>query len=324
MPTFAFNPTYTTGRTGTIQSWTVPANATYKIECWGAQGGASGSSGSNKSGGKGAYRYGQISLTAGDILKIIVGQGGVGNNYEGSGGGGSFVYRNSDNTLYCAAGGGAGSSANATYGQGGDGQVTEAGGTGPTSAATGGTGGNGGNSSYGSGGGGWLTAGQVGTWSSGTLTANRPGSGCKPGATYDVSGANGGQALGGYNQVTSPYLEGGFGGGASAHGNSYVAGGAGGGYSGGGGGGSSSGYAGGGGGSFVHASMTSTGGTVGARTGAGLVIITQMNSLPTSPTGLVVPATAGMSDLVTVTYTHNDPDGDPQAKTQARWRKAVV
>lgn len=49
------------------------------------------------------------------------------------------------------------------------------------------------------------------------------------------------------------------------------------------------------------------------------------NLPPTAPTGLVASdATIHKDSLLPVTYQHNDSDGDPQVKTQARWRKAVV
>lgn len=80
-----------------IQLWTVPEDATYRIEAWGAEGGTT-------NGGKGARMRGDFTLTAGDQLKILVGQ--RGNNTGG--GGGSFVATDSDTPLLVAGGGGAG------------------------------------------------------------------------------------------------------------------------------------------------------------------------------------------------------------------------
>lgn len=56
--------------TGDIQSYTVPVAGTYKIECWGAQGGGE----TVALGGKGGYTAGEISLTKNKVLYIVVGQ----------------------------------------------------------------------------------------------------------------------------------------------------------------------------------------------------------------------------------------------------------
>ena len=75
-----------------IQEWTVPANGTYTIEVYGAQGGRSYllSSSTWYDGGKGAKMVGDFSLSQGDVLKIVVGQQGVefGSGSRGAGGGG--------------------------------------------------------------------------------------------------------------------------------------------------------------------------------------------------------------------------------------------
>lgn len=55
--------------TGGMQTYTVPASGTYKLEVWGAQGGNA----SSMTGGKGGYASGTVTLNAGDILKIAVG-----------------------------------------------------------------------------------------------------------------------------------------------------------------------------------------------------------------------------------------------------------
>ncbi|BCS85838.1 fimbrillin family protein [Prevotella herbatica] len=54
--------------TGNMQSYTIPLNGTYKIECWGAQGGPNGC--------KGGYTSGEIKQTEGSVLYIYVGQKG--------------------------------------------------------------------------------------------------------------------------------------------------------------------------------------------------------------------------------------------------------
>ena len=56
-----------------IQEWTVPYTATYTIEVWGAEGG-DGASWRSTIPGKGAYMIADFSLSAGTVLKIIVGQ----------------------------------------------------------------------------------------------------------------------------------------------------------------------------------------------------------------------------------------------------------
>lgn len=298
----------TTGRTGTVQSWTVPSSGLYKIECWGAEGGA----GNGGVGGKGAYRYGEMTLTAGDEIKIIVGQAGVrsGSGYEAGGGGGSFVYKQAGTVLLCAAGGGGGGSQS---GPGANGVTTEAGVASPGGGGAGGTGGSGGAQGWGAAGGGWLTMGAVGTWSPTDYTANRPGSAASPSGTFDTS-AGGAQATGGQNTSgTAPSPVGGFGGGASAHGNSYTAGGGGGGYSG--GGGANQAYGGGGGGSFVHASMANTGGTAGTRTGHGQVIITSLNAPPI--VSITAPTAGQKLDprlQIQMTWSYSDAEGDLQTK----------
>ncbi|MDP5276112.1 glycine-rich protein [Chengkuizengella axinellae] len=95
--TYTFSNT-STGRTGSIQSWTVPQTAEYQIETWGAEGG--------RYGGQGAYVSGTFELTEGDTLKILVGQEGSYSSSAPSGGGGTFVVTNSNTPLIVAGGGG--------------------------------------------------------------------------------------------------------------------------------------------------------------------------------------------------------------------------
>ena len=90
-----------------IQSWIVPANATYTIVAYGAQGGG-------PQGGLGAKISGQFTLSAGEVIKILVGQQGEKEDtYDrnASGGGGTFVTKsphNDNNSILVIAGGGAG------------------------------------------------------------------------------------------------------------------------------------------------------------------------------------------------------------------------
>ena len=87
--------------TGSEQTFTVPVSGTYKLETWGAQGGA-GNQLENYPGGYGGYSVGLLNLEAGNNLYIYVGSqgssgcvkticsggynGGASNNYSGSGG----------------------------------------------------------------------------------------------------------------------------------------------------------------------------------------------------------------------------------------------
>ena len=262
-----------------VQTWTVPSTATYTIEVWGAQGGGAGAD--NTVGGLGAYLKGDFNLSAGDVIKILVGQAGGTVNYAGGGGGGTFCVT-SDNTILIiagAGGGGFGHTDNSRgYSQGGNGLTGTSGGNSSTpsgsygSAASGSGGGNksmGGSNGYGGGGG--VAGGGGGLYGDG-------GNGYDPWGddSYGSGFLNGGS--GGEESNNSYNNRGGFGGGGSgAHSSSALNGygGGGGGYSGGGGGslsGSSSGN-GGGGGSY-NSSSTNTASTEGTREGHGQVVIT--------------------------------------------------
>ena len=205
-----------------IQTWTVPATGTYRLEAFGAQGGE----GKMGPGGRGARMRGDFNLKAGQVLNIIVGQAGRNDHKNqfnaGSGGGGSFVWLANDTAKpLLAAGGGGGSG-----GQQGTPHVGSPGTASPNgtnangpNAATGGVDGQGGNDDGGNGshshggaaGGGWKSAGKD-----------------------NISGAQGGRAvlaekgLGG-NSFPNYGSHGGFGGG----GGSSIGGGGGGGWSGG-------------------------------------------------------------------------------------------
>lgn len=252
--------------TGGIQSFTVPTSGVYTFSAYGAAGGNS-SSGAYI-GGKGAFVSGQFNLTAGTVLKILVGQMGsngiYGGNYPGGGGGGgSYIVTGS--TLLMAAGGGGGAGTgetNANGNNGNPGVITTTGnvanGTNAYSngvPGTNGSGGTGGNWYAGAGGGGYSSSGSNssgGSISSGGLSYGSGGTG---GAGGSLSGTGG---------------AGGFGGG----GGSMFGGGGGGGYSGGAGGthgGSSNASAGGGGGSYNAG--TSTVAIANVNSGQGYVLI---------------------------------------------------
>ena len=189
-----------------IQIWTVPTSKTYRITAVGARGGQSTNWG--PWGGTGASMRGDFALVAGDKIKILVGQQGDSNTYEGGGGGGSFVTQFNNTPLIIGAGGGGGS-ASGFSGTGGKNGVTTTSGS-STSGGAGGT--------AGSGGAQWSTAG-----GGGGLTGN---GGNAAGGWGGYSFTNGGQG-------GSSTARGGFGGGGSG-GQTNGAGG-GGGYSGGGG-----------------------------------------------------------------------------------------
>jgi hypothetical protein len=97
-----------------IQTYMITNSGTYALTLDGAQGGNVAGGGA---GGLGAAVSGDIYLTAGTMLEIVVGgEGGAGEhyNYAAGGGGGSFVFEGSDPTdllndvLLAAAGGGGG------------------------------------------------------------------------------------------------------------------------------------------------------------------------------------------------------------------------
>jgi len=241
-----------------IQNFTVPVTSVYNITVKGAKG-----YGTN--GGRGAIMSGDFTLTAGTVLKILVGQAGIlpsntSYNNQYGGGGGSFVtYTN--NTPLVVAGGGGGSWAQSYTGLS-DGTVSASGNTasnGPTNGAGGTLGSGGGAGGSASGGGG--------------ITGNGSGTG---GGVAFTSGGNGG----------SNYGVGGFGGGGGTDSFNNRRGGGGGGYSGGGGAGSTTtGYPeGGGGGSFnAGANQQNTSGANLLSDGA--VIITSKCSVSITASG---------------------------------------
>ena len=87
--------------TAGYQYWTVPSNGVYVITAHGAQGGGS-------QGGYGASMNGEFTLSAGEVLTILVGQEGVSHNGSSSGGGGGTYVVDGQNVPMIIAGGGAG------------------------------------------------------------------------------------------------------------------------------------------------------------------------------------------------------------------------
>ncbi|GDX81711.1 hypothetical protein LBMAG42_35220 [Deltaproteobacteria bacterium] len=240
-----------------IQEWEVPTTGSYIIEAWGAQGFAGDPS---RSGGLGAYATGTFSLTAGDVLYIVVGQKGTGGVNSGGGGGGSFVVNSAGSPLVVAGGGGG--TRLSVYQNGCDGRSSTYGGYGSSSSPTSlcgvkttslGLGGVVSGTSWGSGGAGFSGNGA----SESTYSASWGGQGGK-------SWSNG--MLGGVGNAGCGRADGGFGGGGS--GNGCYGGGGGGGYSGGDGG-----RLAGGGGSYIDSSGTATSSTAAVKSGHGAVTI---------------------------------------------------
>ena len=241
-----------------IQSWTVPATGSYVIDAYGAEGGFSSG---NVQGGLGARITGTLTLTGGQVLKILVGQTVNGSNH---GGGGTFVTDNSNNPIMIAGGGGGGCGTGGVDNISKNGQTTTSGSNGAgLSAGIGGTAGNGGaiGASFASGAGGGLLTNGANGWTPGT------------GGGSFISGGLGASANG----------LAGFGGGGNGSG-IYVGGG-GGGYSGGGAAtnnGNSNGGVGGGGGSFNSAVNQNN--LSGINSGNGKVIITSICATGATPT----------------------------------------
>ena len=246
-----------------IQQWTVPLSGVYRIEANGAQGGASW--------GLGARMIGDFTLTAGTVLKIVVGQqGGSANASHGSGGGGSFVLTNANSPLIVAGGGG-GRGASSTGVQTTSHGSTVTAGQSPPGGGPGGTGGGGGAAASSLVGG---TATTPGGGTSSTVWCSGGGGFFTDGGQYNGLALNGGRsffnnALGGDASGGSGNAQGGFGGGGGCG----DRGAGGGGYSGG-GGGTNNADGGGGGGSINNGSNQNN--TSGINTGNGRVIITAL------------------------------------------------
>ena len=192
--------------TGAETTWVAPVSGVYDITAYGAQGGAL----RYPIGGLGAEAGGDVFLTAGTTLTLLVG----GKPPEGGGGGGSFVFGAGATTLVAAGGGGGGGF---YYGDGGPGLATTAGGPGGGIIHDGGAGGVDGN-----GGAGGAATGASGYWGGG-------GAGVLSGG----GSAYGAPSVDSHGKGVLPPLNGGFGGGGGA---GLNGGGGGGGFSGGGGG----------------------------------------------------------------------------------------
>jgi hypothetical protein len=270
------------------QDWTVPTSGVYTFNVKGAAGFNGGGSGST---GRGAIVQGRVFLQKGEVITIAVGQVGTaarsGGTYGGSGGA-SWVVRKSGNIPLFVAGGGS-ADANTTNGR--DGQLTTSGGT-SSAGADGGSNGAGSVSSGGQagGGGGFLT--------NGSDAAN----GVKGGASWATGlSTTGGGTVGGF---------GGFGGGASADGDTLGQTGGGGGYSGGAGSrGSGSFVSGGGGGSFIISTATNVSTSTGQFNGStawNTETIGNLNSFNTTDGEVVVTLVSASAATITLHPTAED------------------
>jgi hypothetical protein len=175
--------------TNGIQQWTVPATGTYRFTVAGANGGNGSTIGTP---GSGAILRGDVVLTMGQVLNIVVGQSGgsagVGLGRGGGGGGASFVYSGSSSGtgLIFAAGGGGGvddGGGTASSARTDLLPTLDGAGTTQTHNGLGGTGAQGGNGS------GWLATPTVGT-NNGSLFVG--GAGSEPAANFGGFGGAGG------------------------------------------------------------------------------------------------------------------------------------
>ena len=227
--------------TGADQTFTIPSNATaVTIQCWGAGGATQGHGAisiyTTAYGGGGGFTQATLkSSNAGQILKIIVGEGGKtfnsganapatygggggqnlgdGNWGSASGGGRSAVQISSNDIVTAGGGGGGGcnqmSSTNYKYGSGGSGGGLIGGNADNTSGSN--PGGSGGTQ---------IAGGTVGTVNAGSAGTN--GSLYTGGASQYGAGGGGGYYGGGPGGITSGWLFGGGGGGSSFVNTSYA------------------------------------------------------------------------------------------------------
>jgi Glycine rich protein len=237
--------TYTFTLINAPETWTVPPGVSLiKIEAWGGEGGKNIHDGESWNGGKGGYAYGNLSVTPGESLTVVVGGKGGDNTYGSSkwagggyNGGGDVTKRTGD---YDGAGCGGGAS------------DVRRGGTGLADRI--------------------IVAGGGGGAGGGVTTAGHGGEGGAGGGLTGQNGQTAGGAGGaGGTQSTGNAL--GIGG--NGLGGTRKAGGAGGGgYWGGLAGASHDRAGGGGGGSSYYGGVTNGGTQTGVRTGDGQVVIT--------------------------------------------------
>ncbi|MBK9300735.1 MAG: T9SS type A sorting domain-containing protein [Bacteroidetes bacterium] len=274
--------------TGSIQTFTVPAGVTsITMEARGAQGGSINVN-CVASGGLGARMIGDVAVTPGEVISVLVGQQGFTNGADAGGGGGSFVVRTGNIPLVVAGGGGGASNNIGNCGvnlAGGPGLTTLDGGASGSGMVAGGINGNGGGANFGSGGGGggFFTDGIAGSG-----LANNNGKSYLNGG---IGGTGNNNDFGGYGGGGAGWFTGGNGGG-------------GGGYS---GGGTDGNYptvqfaGGGGGGSYNIGANQSN--TAGFQSGNGLVIFT-WSGAPSCPSVRVpVTVTVNPTPVINATAT---------------------
>ena len=196
--TYGTNPTGWGGVTNGIQSWTVPSTGTYQIVAAGA---GTWSNWTGLTGGRGVVISTTVTLTAGHVIKILVGQqsGMVGAipTFGGGGGGGTFVINSTTSTIILIAGGGGNPFYSGANYAGGDAVVTTSGATGRYGA--GGTNGGGGTNNQttndiNEGAGYSGDAVNTGTSTKGAKSYTNGGRG---GIAFDANGPNGGFGGGG-------------------------------------------------------------------------------------------------------------------------------
>lgn len=238
----------------TIQTFTVPDGVTsLTMTAIGADGGDGGID-VGVDGGSGAITTSTFTVSAAQVLQIVVGIGGGGGTFPfpgagGGGGGGSGIRIAADGTLLMVAGAGGGA------GNGFSGTIQAQGGGGRFGAGGFGAG----TSTFGGGGGGGVGVGLGG----GDSTSD---GGFGGGGGFGSDGGGGGGSDGGGSGAGGFGGDGGFGSGGGG-GGGRSGGGGGGGYTGGGGGSGDPGSGADGGGSFVNTSGTSTTITAGVRGG---------------------------------------------------------
>jgi hypothetical protein len=285
-----------------IQLWTIPVSDTYSVTVAGASGGYV----PLRLGGQGRVITIEKYFTAGQSLKILVGQEGgriyFTTGYAGGGGGGSFVIDSATSQAIVVAGGGGGSAQSSGSYSNPNGVVgSNASAYTSTAGTAGGNGGLGGTAGGGGGGNGaWCGGSGGGFTGNGTDSGGQVAYGGKSFSNGGSGGANGGNSL-------TTNIAGGFGGGGGAQTfTSYETnGGGGGGYSGGGCGKnaySATGPGGGGGGNFYTGTYVSN----SLNTGNGFVTFTRMN-LITATLALSTPKSATYRIASTITATSNSP-----------------
>ncbi|MBD8526095.1 fibronectin type III domain-containing protein [Pseudomarimonas arenosa] len=188
---------------GAAQTHTVPANvSTITVSATGAGGGAgSSTNGTGGAGGSGEFVEDTFSVSAGDELQILIGQGGnKGNARSGGGGGGASGVTNSTTaTLLIVAGGGGGGgggSGGSAGGSGGDAHFGSNGANGAGGAAGGFTasGATGGAGATGAGSG---SFGPIGAGGNGGGSGGGSGGGASGGGVVGGSGCSSGDTGGG-------------------------------------------------------------------------------------------------------------------------------